>query len=421
MATVVGDDGNNTWTVINPSTFTLDGKGGIDTLNLGTSLRSEYTITLAADGSIHVDTLSGASGELHATLLNMERLVFNNGKDVLDLLSFFGDTTPPSVISFSPATLANSVATNSDIVLTFSETVTAGSGTISLMNADGSVVANYNIAQSSNVSINGNTVTINPTNDLNNNSTYKLNIPSGAIKDTAGNNFIGTSSYSFTTVAKTVPGGIVGTAANDNLNGTAGNDSFNGLAGNDVINGGAGLDTAIYAGKRADFTITASGTTGASFTVQDKTGAEGTDTENQVERLQFSDMSVALDINSTAGVAYRIYQAAFNRTPDLPGLGYWIGQMDKGSTLNQVAASFVISNEFKQLYGANISDNAFLTALYSNVLHRTPDQAGFDYWNGQVSKGMTRADILASFSESTENQVQVIAKIQNGIDFIPFG
>ncbi|MFZ6679528.1 DUF4214 domain-containing protein [Undibacterium sp. Tian12W] len=418
MATIVGDDGNNTWTVINPSTFTLDGKGGVDTLILGTSLRSEYKITLAADGSVHVDTLSGASGELHATLLNMERLVFNNGKDVLDLLSFFGDTTPPSVISFSPATLATSVSTNSDIVLTFSETVTAGSGTISLMNADGSVVANYNIAQSSNVTISGNTVTINPTNDLNNGSTYKLNIPSGAIKDVAGNNFIGTSSYSFTTVAKAVPGGIVGTAGNDTLTGTAGNDSFNGLAGNDIINGGAGMDTAIYAGKRADFNITAAG---ANFTVQDKTGAEGTDTVNQVERLQFADMSVALDINSTAGVAYRIYQAAFNRTPDLPGLGYWIGQMDKGSSLNQVAASFVISAEFKQLYGANISDNAFLTALYSNVLHRTPDQAGFDYWNGQVSKGMTRADILASFSESTENQVQVVAKIQNGIDFIPFG
>ncbi len=418
MATIVGDDGNNTWTVINPSTFTLDGKGGIDTLNLGTSLRSEYKITLAADGSVHVDTLSGASGELHATLLNMERLVFNNGKDVLDLLSFFGDTTPPTVISFSPATLATSVATNSDIVLTFSETVTAGSGTISLMNADGSVVANYNIAQSSNVTISGNTVTINPTNDLSNGSTYKLSIPSGAIKDMAGNNFIGTSSYSFTTVAKVVAGGIVGTAGNDTLNGTAGNDSFNGLAGNDVINGGTGMDTAIYAGKRADFNITAAG---ANFTVQDKTGAEGTDTVNQVERLQFADMSVALDINSTAGVAYRIYQAAFNRTPDLPGLGYWIGQMDKGQSLNQVAASFVISAEFKQLYGANISDNAFLTALYSNVLHRTPDQAGFDYWNGQVSKGMTRADILASFSESTENQVQVVAKIQNGIDFIPFG
>ncbi|MFZ6741726.1 DUF4214 domain-containing protein [Undibacterium sp. JH2W] len=419
MTTVVGDDGNNTWTVINPSTFTLDGKGGIDTLNLGTSLRSSYTITKAADGSVHIDTLSGASGELHATLLNMERLVFNNGQDVLDLLSFFGDTTPPTVISFSPATLATSVATNSDIVLTFSEAVKAGSGTISLLNADGSTVATYNIAQSSNVSINGNTVTINPTNDLNNASTYKLSIPSGAIKDLAGNNFIGTSSYSFTTVPKAVPGGIIGTVANDTLNGTAGNDSFNGLAGNDTINGGAGLDTAIYAGKRADFAITASG---ANFIVLDKTGAEGTDTVNQVERLQFADMSVALDITSTPGIAYRIYQAAFNRVPDLAGLGYWIGQMDKGQTLRDVANSFVVSDEFHRLYGNNPSNEQVITAYYQNVLHRAPDQPGMDYWLGQLATGKdTIATALAGFSESAENQAQVIAKIQNGIDFIPFG
>lgn len=419
MTTVIGDDGDNTWTVINPSTFTLDGRGGIDTLNLGTSLRSSYTITKAADGSVHVDTLSGASGELHATLLNMERLVFNNGKDVLDLTSFFGgDTTPPSVTSFSPAAQATGVAPNADIVLSFSETIKAGSGIINLLNGDGSTLASYDVSKSSNVSISGNKLTINPTNDLSAGSTYKLSVPAGAIKDTAGNSYAGSSSYSFTTAIKSVPGSIVGTTGNDSLNGTSGNDSFNGLAGNDSINGGAGLDTAIYVGKRADFTVSASG---SGFTVVDKTGAEGTDTVNQVERLQFSDMSVALDINSTAGVAYRIYQAAFNRTPDLPGLGYWIGQMDKGSTLNQVAASFVISAEFQQLYGANISDNAFLTALYGNVLHRTPDQAGFDYWNGRIATGMTRADILASFSESTENQAQVVAKIQNGIDFIPFG
>ena len=419
MATINGTDGNDTWTVVNPSTFTLDGKGGVDTLNLGTSLRSSYVITKAADGSVHIDTVSGASGELHATLFNMEKLVFNNGQDTLDLLSFFGvDTTPPSVISFSPATLATGVATSADIVLTFSEAVKAGTGVINLQNADGSTVASYNIANSGNVSISGSTVTINPTNDLNAGSTYKLSIPSGAIKDLAGNNFVGTSSYSFTTLVKGVPGGIVGTTGNDTLNGTAGNDSFNGLAGNDTISGGAGLDTAIYAGKRADFTITAAG---ANFTVQDKTGAEGTDTVNQVERLQFADMTVALDINSTAGVAYRIYQAAFNRTPDLAGLGYWIGQMDKGQTLGDVAKSFVASDEFHRLYGNSPTNEQVINAYYQNVLHRAPDQAGLDYWLGQLASGKdTQATALAGFSESTENQAQVIAKIQNGIDFIPF-
>ncbi|MFZ6655077.1 DUF4214 domain-containing protein [Undibacterium sp. TJN19] len=420
MATINGTDGNDTWTVVNPSTFTLDGKGGVDTLNLGTSLRSSYTITKSADGAVHVDSISSASGALHATLLNMEKLVFNNGQDTLDLLSFFGgtDITPPSVISFSPATLATGVATSADIVLTFSETVKAGTGVINLQNADGSIVASYNIANSSNVSISGNTVTINPTNDLNAGSTYKLSIPSGSIKDLAGNDFIGTSSYSFTTATKITTGGIVGTTGNDNLTGTNGNDIFTGLAGNDTISGGAGLDTAIYAGKRADFTITAAG---ANFTVQDKTGAEGTDTVNQVERLQFADMTVALDINSTAGVAYRIYQAAFNRTPDLAGLGYWIGQMDKGQTLRDVAKSFVASDEFHRLYGNSPTNEQVINAYYQNVLHRAPDQAGLDYWLKQLSTGAdTQATALAGFSESTENQAQVIAKIQNGIDFIPF-
>ena len=33
---------------------------------------------------------------------------------------------------------------------------------------------------------------------------------------------------------------------------------------------------------------------------------------------------LALDINGTAGQVYRLYQAAFDRKPDLVGLGYWI-------------------------------------------------------------------------------------------------
>ncbi|MFZ6723049.1 DUF4214 domain-containing protein [Undibacterium sp. Ji49W] len=116
-----------------------------------------------------------------------------------------------------------------------------------------------------------------------------------------------------------------------------------------------------------------------------------------------------------------MYQAAFNRTPDKAGLGYWIGQLDKGAeSLSHAAAGFVNSAEFKQMYGTNISDNMFLTALYNNVLHRNPDQAGFNYWNGRVAAGMTRPDILASFSESTENIAQVIGQISHGIEYIPF-
>lgn len=92
-STYTGTSADNSWTVVNPGTFTLDGLGGTDTLYLGTSLRSAYTITQSSDGAVHVDSVSGASGILHATLYNMEKLVFSSGRDTLDLSTLFNQTT----------------------------------------------------------------------------------------------------------------------------------------------------------------------------------------------------------------------------------------------------------------------------------------------------------------------------------------
>ena len=105
----VGSSGNDSWQVVNPGTFTLDGLGGSDTLALGTSLRSSYTITQGNDGSVHVDSVSGASAALHATLYNMERLTFNSGRDVLDLTSYFGTSTP--ITSTVNGTIGNDTLT----------------------------------------------------------------------------------------------------------------------------------------------------------------------------------------------------------------------------------------------------------------------------------------------------------------------
>ncbi|MFZ6759464.1 DUF4214 domain-containing protein [Undibacterium sp. Ji50W] len=212
-------------------------------------------------------------------------------------------------------------------------------------------------------------------------------------------------------------------AGSDNWTGTAGNELFVMGEGNDTFDGGAGLDTVQIQNLSSYFSINQvkNGFT-TTFNVPGNRLNGQVDSFTNVERLQFNDKIVALDLDGNAGQAYRLYQAAFNRTPDKAGLGYWIGQLDKGAeNLNHVAAGFVNSAEFKQMYGSNISDNTFLTALYNNVLHRNPDQAGFDYWNGRVAAGMTRSDILASFSESTENIAQVIGQISHGIEYIPFG
>jgi hypothetical protein len=84
-----GTAGNDSWSVVGGWTGTIDGLGGTDTLNLGTSLRSAYSIHRNADNSVAIDTISGASTALHATLVSVEQLVFDSGRDVMDLTKPF--------------------------------------------------------------------------------------------------------------------------------------------------------------------------------------------------------------------------------------------------------------------------------------------------------------------------------------------
>lgn len=176
-----------------------------------------------------------------------------------------------------------------------------------------------------------------------------------------------------------------------------------------------GVDTVAFGGKASAYTISKSG---SDFLLTTSTGSSTM--LSNVERLQFSDKTVALDIDGNAGEAYRLYQAAFDRTPDKAGLGFWINVLDGGHDLHQVAEGFVGSAEFASLYGAQASDTQFVDALYQNVLHRTPDAGGYDFWVQALHRA-DRADVLVEFSESAENQAQVIGSIQHGIEFTPWG
>ena len=137
-----------------------------------------------------------------------------------------------------------------------------------------------------------------------------------------------------------------------------------------------------------------------------------------VERVVFNDFAVAFDTNGDAGKAYRLYEAIFNRTPDLPGLGFWIDFLDKPNTNFIQAAGFMIQDtEFTQLYGPvnSLSNSDFLGRVYQNILDRAPDQAGFDFWLNQLNMGQARAEVLAYISEDVENTNNTAPQIAGGI------
>ena len=194
--------------------------------------------------------------------------------------------------------------------------------------------------------------------------------------------------------------------------GTSGNDTFHSSTGNEAFNGGAGVDTVIFSGHESNYTITLAGT---GFSLKDNVGTDGTDTVVNIEKLQFSDhtLTIAAAPSETLLESYRIYKAAFDRAPDYGGLGYWFNVMGHGASLTDIAGGFIGSNEFKAMYG-DPTDSTFVSLLYHHVLGRDLDQGGYDFWINDL-KVETRAQVLAHFSESTENIANVAGVVANGI------
>lgn len=204
---------------------------------------------------------------------------------------------------------------------------------------------------------------------------------------------------------------VYGSSGNDKLAGYDGNDFIYTNGGSDLVDGGRGIDTVVLNGRGSDYQISSDG---KYIFLDKKDGTSHNDFLN-VERVRFDNGTLAVDINGNAGQAYRIYQAAFDRTPDAGGLKYWVNQLDKGASLTEVGWGFVQSAEFRSVYGSNPSNFDYVNRLYFNVLDRQGETGGMNYWVGELNKGVSRAYVLASFAESPENVAAVAPQINSGI------
>ena len=129
----------------------------------------------------------------------------------------------------------------------------------------------------------------------------------------------------------------------------------------------------------------------------------------------FRDVSAIADIqgvfdqvtglNTDSGEIFRLYNAAFARFPDADGLEYWIEEFSSGrNTRRVVAESFLLSEEFGERYGTNVSNAQYVETLYINILGREYDQEGYNYWLGNLNSGLeTRYELLLGFAENAEN------------------
>lgn len=105
------------------------------------------------------------------------------------------------------------------------------------------------------------------------------------------------------------------------------------------------------------------------------------------------------NVNLTKYVC-RIYTKALGRSYDVNGLNYWCGAiLNKEKTAEQAAEAFILSKEFES---KNLSNEEYLKVLYRTFMGREADQAGLNYWIGQMKKGSSRKTILHQFATSPE-------------------
>jgi hypothetical protein len=111
--------------------------------------------------------------------------------------------------------------------------------------------------------------------------------------------------------------------------------------------------------------------------------------------------------NTGLPVLNRLYDAALDREPDLPGLVYHAALLGPFSA-GQLAAGVLASPEWQERFGADTaSDAAFVQQVYRNALERDADAAALDFWTGALNRGTSRADVLVAISEGPEHNALV--------------
>jgi hypothetical protein len=169
------------------------------------------------------------------------------------------------------------------------------------------------------------------------------------------------------------------------------------FAGNDVffdtnhaatasIDGGLGLDTAVYSGHHSDYAL-ARTATGTSVTT---TGLH--DDLQRIERLQFSDMKIALDLDGHAGTVAKFIGAVFGapsvQNPNYVGIG--LSLLDGG-----MSEDALMQLALDARLGSGASDNAAVTVLYENLVGSPIPADALALYTGQIASGATTQVALA--------------------------
>src|SRR5690606_6779093 len=119
-----------------------------------------------------------------------------------------------------------------------------------------------------------------------------------------------------------------------------------------------------------------------------------------------------------AGFVSELYLNVQDRPADADGSAYWVSQIEAGMSRGEVLVRFTQSDEFVE----QSRDAVSVTLDYVGLLDRTPEQAGFDYWLGEIEAGRSELEVIGQFLGTEEYHARFLPVSQDaGIDLIGQG
>lgn len=210
---------------------------------------------------------------------------------------------------------------------------------------------------------------------------------------------------------------LAGGDLGDLLVGNEGDDLLLGGKGNDALLGGNGTDAAVFSGVRSDSTVQR--TADGSYRV---IGPDGSDTLQGIERLHFTNMSLALDLDGNAGKVARLLGAILGSSAwnNKQYIGLGLDILDKGSLsyqdLMQVALDTVL--------GSSASNGAVVNLLFQNLTGNSPSTADYNQFVSLLDNGSyTPASLAVAAAEHEINgtNIGLVGLAQTGLEYTPAG
>jgi hypothetical protein len=167
-----------------------------------------------------------------------------------------------------------------------------------------------------------------------------------------------------------------------------------------AIAGGVGIDKVVFAARSSSYAVTP---TASGWTV---TGGPGdVHALSGVERLQFSDGKLALDLGGHAGTVAKDLGVLFGpggvANPTYAGIG--LSLLDGG-----MAAADLMQLGLNVAFGANVGDAQLVTALYENVVGAAPSPAFVAQYAQLLENGAYTPVSLAMFAADTAQNLASI-------------